>query len=181
MSPRVLRVLLVLSGAILAGCGRNVKSLCETLDEQCSEFSNYACVDAVSGSATCAGPVSSGEPLDTSTAGKKAFVVTATDAAGNTTTSTTHYFVANGKPSLSAGNPVAATVTVGNSPYGVAVNTSTQYVYVTNHASNTVSVLDGNSQRPTFNTVVATIGGFWAPRDCRLARGLDAAVRLALE
>jgi len=24
-------------------------------------------------------------------------------------------------------------------------------------------------------------GGFWAPRDCRLARGLDEAVRLALE
>jgi YVTN family beta-propeller protein len=45
-----------------------------------------------------------------------------------------------------------ATVTVGSAPYGVAVYSTANRAYVTNHGSNTVSVIDTTS-----NTVVATV------------------------
>ncbi|HEX9775884.1 MAG TPA: PxKF domain-containing protein [Actinomycetota bacterium] len=48
----------------------------------------YACWDAVSGIATCAGSQPSGSALDTSTAGERAVTVTATDVAGRSTTET---------------------------------------------------------------------------------------------
>jgi YVTN family beta-propeller protein len=47
---------------------------------------------------------------------------------------------------------VVATVTVGSFPFGVAVNSSTNRIYVTNAMSNNVSVIDGAT-----NTVVATV------------------------
>ena len=48
---------------------------------------------------------------------------------------------------------VVATVTVGNNPQGVAVNPSTNRIYVVNaFFDNTVSVIDGAT-----NTVVATV------------------------
>ena len=49
-------------------------------------------------------------------------------------------------------NTVVATIPVGESPFGVAVNPANGLVYVTNAGSNTVSVID-----PATNTVVATI------------------------
>jgi hypothetical protein len=55
--------------------------------------SSYRCSDSLSGIATCAGPVPSGGALDTSSAGRKAFTVTATDTAGNVRTATTYYRV----------------------------------------------------------------------------------------
>jgi YVTN family beta-propeller protein len=50
-------------------------------------------------------------------------------------------------------NTVAATIAVGNEPFGVAVTPDGSTVYVTNLLSNTVSVIDAAS-----NTVTATIG-----------------------
>jgi YVTN family beta-propeller protein len=47
---------------------------------------------------------------------------------------------------------VVATVTVGSFPFGVAVNSTTNRIYVTNATSSTVSVIDGAT-----NTVVATV------------------------
>ena len=44
----------------------------------------YTCVDAESGVGTCTGTTISGAPLDTSSVGTKTLVVSATDAAGNT-------------------------------------------------------------------------------------------------
>jgi hypothetical protein len=48
-----------------------------------SVLAQYACTDATSGVATCAGPVSSGSAIDTATPGPKSFTVSATDVAGN--------------------------------------------------------------------------------------------------
>src|SRR5215472_1639850 len=49
-------------------------------------------------------------------------------------------------------NTVAATIPVGNNPYGVAVTPDGSTVYVANHDANTVAVIDTAS-----NTVAATI------------------------
>jgi hypothetical protein len=57
------------------------------------ENASYKCADKESGLDTCTGPVPSGTPFDTSTAGDHTFTVTATDKAGNTTTVTHHYTV----------------------------------------------------------------------------------------
>lgn len=55
---------------------------------------SYSCADdGGSGLAGCTGPVSSGQPLDTSTIGSHAFTVTATDNAGNESTQTVTYTV----------------------------------------------------------------------------------------
>ena len=48
-------------------------------------------------------------------------------------------------------NKFVTTIPVGNRPRGVAVNTAGTRVYVTNHASNTVSVIDGIS-----NTIIGS-------------------------
>jgi hypothetical protein len=60
---------------------------------------NYACTDAGSAVASCAGPVASGANLNTATLGATAFVVNAADLAGNTATATTNYTVVyNARP-----------------------------------------------------------------------------------
>jgi hypothetical protein len=81
---------------------------------------SYSCADEAGGSglATCSGPVASGSPIDTSTAGAKSFAVTATDLAGNTATKSVHYTVsapaAPGPPTVSIKTPAAsATYTLG--------------------------------------------------------------------
>ena len=53
---------------------------------------SYTCTDE-GGVATCAGPVASGEAIDTSFAGPHKFTVTATDAAGNASRSSVSYTV----------------------------------------------------------------------------------------
>jgi YVTN family beta-propeller protein len=53
---------------------------------------------------------------------------------------------------------VIATIPLGSSPYAVAVNENTNRIYVTHYDSNTVSVIDGNT-----NTVVATVPVISAP------------------
>jgi hypothetical protein len=58
-----------------------------------SVAANYACADAPSGIASCAGPVASGANISTASAGAKTFAVTAVDAAGNSTTQTVGYDV----------------------------------------------------------------------------------------
>ena len=54
---------------------------------------NYRCTDAGSGIQTCAGPVASGNNIDTSTPGLHQFVVNASDVAGNTFARTVWYGV----------------------------------------------------------------------------------------
>ncbi|MDW5595571.1 hypothetical protein VSS74_14570, partial [Conexibacter stalactiti] len=56
---------------------------------------DYACADEAGGAgiASCAGPVASGAPLDTASAGVKEFTVSTRDAAGNTATKTVRYTV----------------------------------------------------------------------------------------
>lgn len=54
----------------------------------------FGCIDPGNGPATsCIGTVPNGEPVDTATAGTKTFTVTATDAAGLTSTRTIEYVV----------------------------------------------------------------------------------------
>jgi Ca2+-binding RTX toxin-like protein len=54
---------------------------------------DYACADALSGLAACAGPVPSGALIDTGTLGSHAFAVNASDAAGNQAQATSTYTV----------------------------------------------------------------------------------------
>ncbi|MFD7258893.1 OmpL47-type beta-barrel domain-containing protein [Streptomyces sp. NPDC059874] len=54
----------------------------------------YSCSDATSGVATCAGPVPSGSPVDTSTVGPHTFTVNATDRATNPASKSVTYTVA---------------------------------------------------------------------------------------
>lgn len=55
--------------------------------------SNFSCSDALSGVATCVGPVASGTNFNTSTFGIHTFTVTATDVAGNQAQATSTYTV----------------------------------------------------------------------------------------
>lgn len=52
---------------------------------------DYACSDALSGVASCTGPLPVGAALDTSAVGPHAFTVTAMDLAGKAATLTHHY------------------------------------------------------------------------------------------
>jgi hypothetical protein len=54
---------------------------------------NYGCADGGSGVNTCAGPVPSGAPLDTTQPGTVAFVVTATDNVANASSASANYIV----------------------------------------------------------------------------------------
>jgi sugar lactone lactonase YvrE len=56
-------------------------------------IAGYVCNDAVSGIASCAGPVPSGAPIDTTAAGPRHFTVSATDVAGHTASVTHRYSV----------------------------------------------------------------------------------------
>lgn len=58
-------------------------------------YAHYVCSDEAGGSgvATCAGTVGDNQRLDTGTLGNHAFVVTATDNAGNPSTASVHYVV----------------------------------------------------------------------------------------
>jgi hypothetical protein len=58
-----------------------------------SAAASFSCSDGGSGLASCAGTVASGANLNTASVGTKSFVVTATDAVGNTTTVTNTYTV----------------------------------------------------------------------------------------
>ena len=49
------------------------------------------------GLATCTGTVANGAAIDTSSMGTKSFVVTASDAVGNTSSTTVSYTVAKGR------------------------------------------------------------------------------------
>ena len=55
-------------------------------------------------------------------------------------------------PLAIAAPTVISTIIVGSGPYGVAVNSSTNRIYVVNNSDNTVSVIEG-----TTNAVVSTI------------------------
>ena len=57
-------------------------------------LTGYACSDALSGAASCEGPVPNGASIDTGTAGDYSFAVTATDLAGNGASRINEYSVA---------------------------------------------------------------------------------------
>jgi YVTN family beta-propeller protein len=63
--------------------------------------------------------------------------------------SCTNYFCLGGSPVPK--DVETATITVGTSPLGVGIDTSTNRVYVANYGANSVTVIDGNT-----NTVVGT-------------------------
>ncbi len=69
----------------------------------------YGCSDGLSGVGTCAGTVATGAAIDTIATGVKSFAVTATDAAGNTSTVTHNYTVTVVIPPVVAGNDSAST------------------------------------------------------------------------
>ena len=56
----------------------------------------FGCADGGSGLATCTGTVANGAAIDTSSVGTKSFVVTATDAVGNISSTTVSYTVVAG-------------------------------------------------------------------------------------
>ena len=58
-----------------------------------SVAANYSCADGGSGIAKCTGTVAGGANLDTTSVGIKTFIVTASDAAGNTSTQSVTYTV----------------------------------------------------------------------------------------
>ena len=64
----------------------------------------YSCSDGPFGTgvATCAGPTSSGTPIDTSTIGPHTFVVTSTDVAGNGPSSSTVSYTVSDDPAIVA-------------------------------------------------------------------------------
>jgi hypothetical protein len=64
-----------------------------TFEFTAAVHANYACVDSLSGVATCAGPVANGANIDTSTVGPHTFTVNATDNAGNAAAQTVTYTV----------------------------------------------------------------------------------------
>jgi YVTN family beta-propeller protein len=53
---------------------------------------------------------------------------------------------------------VTSTITVGSQPYGIAVNATTNTVYVTNHYGNSVSVINGATGAVT-STIAAGFSG----------------------
>jgi hypothetical protein len=72
-------------------------------------LADYACTDATSGVDTCYGLMASGEAINTATTGSKSFSVTATDAAGNTSTVANSYSVIAIVPPVVAGDDMAET------------------------------------------------------------------------
>ena len=72
----------------------------------------YECVDGGAGTSSCTGPVASGSPINTSTAGTKTFAVTSTDAVGNSSTASVTYTV---RRMLTAVGPAKAWIGLRNS------------------------------------------------------------------
>ena len=92
---------------------------------------SYACTDSGSGVATCAGPVASGTPIDTTRSGTFTFTVNATDNSGNPSSKTVTYKVALrfvGFQSPVSNPPTLNKVTAGNTePFKFQVfNNSTE-------------------------------------------------------
>jgi YVTN family beta-propeller protein len=121
---------------------------------------DYSCADSISGVSACSGNVASGAPLDTAISGSQSFTLTATDAAGNTSTQTVNYSVLS-TPTVAAAsvyvpnretgtvsvvdtvtNRTIATVPVGPNPVNVAVSRDGQRAYVANLNANYVSMID---------------------------------------
>jgi hypothetical protein len=76
-------------------------------------LANYSCADQEATVVTCAGPVASGAPIDTSALGPASFTVTAVDSNGNTASQTVTYVVTNFlSPTITINSPTAG-------PYGL--------------------------------------------------------------
>ena len=65
-------------------------------------LASFTCADGGSGAAACVGSVANGDAIDTSSIGVNSFVVTSTDAVGNSSSATVAYTVATGKAKQAA-------------------------------------------------------------------------------
>jgi fibronectin type 3 domain-containing protein len=72
-------------------------------------IASYGCADTLSGVASCSGTVGSGTALNTSASGAQSFSITATDKAGNTSTSQVSYTVIVAAPSSLTGASTGST------------------------------------------------------------------------
>lgn len=93
-------------------------------------IASYTCSDETSGVASCVGTVANGTPVNTSTAGKQTFSVTAVDNAGNTTTKDVTYHVGGAAKtpvfSLAAGTYVGTqTVSISDETTGAVIHYTT--------------------------------------------------------
>lgn len=119
----------------------------------------YACTDALSGTASCAGPVPSGSAIDTAAVGVFTFSVTGTDLAGNATTTAVTYAVVSAAtaPDLveavvsaliaigTPGLPLVVTDTVRNQgTAGAPASVTRYYLATTPRKSATDVLLTGN-------------------------------------
>jgi sugar lactone lactonase YvrE len=76
-------------------------------------LANYSCADQAASVVTCAGPVASGAPIDTSALGPASFTVTAVDSNGNTASQSVTYVVTSFlMPTITINSPTAG-------PYGL--------------------------------------------------------------
>lgn len=99
-----------------------------------SVLASYSCADGGSGVASCAGPVSSGSAISTSSVGSKTFSVSASDTVGNAATPvTTGYSVTYGVcqssvPQIKAGRTGSVTIMLCNA---AGANVSSSAITVT--------------------------------------------------
>lgn len=123
-------------------------------------LASYACADARSGVASCAGTLPSGTALDTTTIGAKTFTVTATDNAGNVKATTVSYTVTDATPPVVTS---AVTGTAGlagwyTSNVGVAWTVTDPQTAVTTQTGCTASNVIADTLGTTL-TCTATSGG----------------------
>ncbi len=108
-------------------------------------IASYSCADTLSGVASCSGTVGSGAALNTSASGAQSFSVTATDKAGNASTSQVSYTVIIAAPSSLTGASTGATsvklswhVSDGAQSYTVSEGTSSSAAAATAIASGVI-------------------------------------------
>jgi DNA/RNA endonuclease G (NUC1) len=112
---------------------------------------SYACADAGAGTASCAGTVGNGAPIDTSSLGSKIFVVTAADAIGNGSSATATYTV---KRMLTSVGPTKAWIGLKNSDdVGLRVDVRAQ-VFVNGEIAATGELLNASSGSSGFNNAI---------------------------
>jgi probable HAF family extracellular repeat protein len=104
-----------LAATLSVNVDRTVPTISITSPENGASFAqgaalaaSFTCSDATSGVASCAGTVSAGAAIPTDTAGNRTFTVTATDAAGNTSTSTVTYTITPPPPKSGGGGALSA-------------------------------------------------------------------------
>ena len=123
----------------------------------------FSCVDTGSGVSTCDGTVANGASIDTVTTGTKSFTVSATDAAGNTASTTVTYQVTDGvAPVIACGTAdgawhnanVTLTCTASDAGTGLANPADASFVLTTSVAAG-----DESPNASTNSRVVCDVAG----------------------